>query len=253
MAALAVVARAREPRVWFFALAGFLAIVLALGPLTPLFAQAHRLVPGFDLFRVPARWMLLTVLGGAVLAGYGTDALASRAQASGRRLLGPLTRWIAVVGLLGLVVLIVAATQPPLPAGVSQAWLIAFAVVLSLLVIAFSGRSARWRWLAPALIAAELGFASVPSAVREPIPDSVYRPVGDVLPVVMKRASAGRVLSLAEPSFEIAQPTRAALATRWREALGDRSWREFPDRTQAARHHRAEPRNGLRNQHLGRL
>ena len=227
LAALAVVARARQPRVWLFALVGILAIVLALGPLTPLFAQAHRLVPGFDLFRVPARWMLLTVLGGAVLAGYGTDALASRDQASGRRLLGPLSRWIAVVGLLGLVALIVAATQPPLPAGVSPAWLIAFAVVLSLLVVAFSGRSARWRWLAPALIAAELGFASVPSAVREPVPDSVYRPVGDVLPVVMERASAGRVLSLAEPSFEIAQPTRAALAARWREALGDRSWREF--------------------------
>ncbi len=227
LAALAVAARAREPRVWLFAVAGIVAIVLALGPSTPMFAQAHRLLPGFDLFRVPARWMLVTVLGGAVLAGYGTDALASRAQASGRRLLGPLSRWFAVVSILALVALIVAATQPPLPAGVRPAWLIAFALALIVLGVAFLGRSARWRWLAPALVAAELGFASVPSAAREPVPDSVYRPVGDVLPVVMERASAGRVLSLAEPSFEIAQPTRAALAERWREALGDRSWREF--------------------------
>ena len=35
----------------------------------------HAAVPGFDLFRVPARWMLLYTYGAAVLAGLGTQWL----------------------------------------------------------------------------------------------------------------------------------------------------------------------------------
>ena len=36
-------------------------IVIGIGPELPFFRVAHRWVPGFDLFRVPARWLLVQV------------------------------------------------------------------------------------------------------------------------------------------------------------------------------------------------
>ncbi len=40
----------------------------------PLYLALYYLVPGFDLFRVPARWLLLYAFGAAVLAGFGFEA-----------------------------------------------------------------------------------------------------------------------------------------------------------------------------------
>jgi len=54
------------------ALAGF---VLALGGWNPAYFLAYKLVPGWNLFRAPARWMALYSLGMAGLTGLGTEAL----------------------------------------------------------------------------------------------------------------------------------------------------------------------------------
>ncbi len=51
---------------------------LALGPRCGLYAAAHRLVPGFDLVRVPSRFTTLTMLALGVLAGLGLDRLRRR-------------------------------------------------------------------------------------------------------------------------------------------------------------------------------
>lgn len=50
-------------------------LLLALGAYNPLYWGLVRL-PGFSLFRVPARWLALYALGTAGLAGSGLDALA---------------------------------------------------------------------------------------------------------------------------------------------------------------------------------
>ncbi|HEX9116479.1 MAG TPA: hypothetical protein VGA61_10455, partial [Anaerolineae bacterium] len=54
------------------AVVGFL---LALGVYNPLYYLLWRFVPGFALFRAPARWLALYTLGVAGLAGAGLDAL----------------------------------------------------------------------------------------------------------------------------------------------------------------------------------
>ncbi len=54
------------------------ATVLALGSRTVVYRAAFRLVPGFDLPRVPARWLDVTTVCIAVLAGFGADAVARR-------------------------------------------------------------------------------------------------------------------------------------------------------------------------------
>jgi hypothetical protein len=55
--------------------AGFL---LALGGYDPLYYVLWRIVPGFALFRAPARWLALYTLGVACLAGLGLDAWMER-------------------------------------------------------------------------------------------------------------------------------------------------------------------------------
>ncbi len=75
--------------------------LLALGSYTPLFPLLLRLVPGFSLLRVPARGWFLVVLGVALLAGWGADALASgEAARLPRRIRSGLN--LAMVGFGGL-------------------------------------------------------------------------------------------------------------------------------------------------------
>lgn len=60
------------------ALLVMLGLFLAAGRWNPAYYLFYSLVPGFDLFRVPARWMMLYTLGMAVLAGLGADRLLHR-------------------------------------------------------------------------------------------------------------------------------------------------------------------------------
>ena len=59
----------------FFAALG---LFLALGRWNPFYYLLYWLVPGFDLFRVPARWLMLYSFGAAVLAGVGVDWVMGR-------------------------------------------------------------------------------------------------------------------------------------------------------------------------------
>jgi len=78
LAAFAVFRGRRDPRVWFLALFALLALSLALGRYNPLYFLAYHVVPGFRLFRVPARWLFLYSFGVALLAGLGLDMLETR-------------------------------------------------------------------------------------------------------------------------------------------------------------------------------
>jgi hypothetical protein len=49
---------------------------LAFGAYNPVYYVLYKVVPGFDLFRAPARWLLLYSFGAALLAGIGLEALA---------------------------------------------------------------------------------------------------------------------------------------------------------------------------------
>lgn len=73
--------RRRNPAVrpWLLLLAAML--LLALGRFTPLYYVLGRL-PGFDLFRAPARWLAVAALAAALLAGYGWQRLYQFAAAN---------------------------------------------------------------------------------------------------------------------------------------------------------------------------
>jgi hypothetical protein len=86
-----------------------LGVFLALGAYNPLYYLLYRLVPGFALFRVPARWLMLYAFGMAVLGGIGANRLLKT------------RRWMVAVSILLVVELFVAGrrlayNQPTAPA-----------------------------------------------------------------------------------------------------------------------------------------
>ena len=55
----------------------FIGLFFALGGYNPLYYLMLK-IPGFDLFRAPARWIVLFIFAGSLMAGVGLDALRER-------------------------------------------------------------------------------------------------------------------------------------------------------------------------------
>ncbi|MBN1991712.1 MAG: YfhO family protein [Anaerolineae bacterium] len=60
------------PFFWLLLLGG---ILMAMGRFTPLYAFVVQYLPAFDLFRIPARWLMAVNLALAILAGLGLERL----------------------------------------------------------------------------------------------------------------------------------------------------------------------------------
>jgi hypothetical protein len=113
-------------------------LILSLGLYTgPLYLLLYKFAPGFNLFRVPARWLLLYAFGMAVLAGFGFESLVAPTQLRDR--LASIRRWLLasrprllllILPLLFLLALIAWKT-PPLTT--LLAWLIFATLTLSLI------------------------------------------------------------------------------------------------------------------------
>ncbi len=99
---LAAVGLTRGRRAVFWAALAGLALLLALGPATPLHELFFRFVPGMAQLRAPARLILLVDFGLAGLAALGLDALLHRPR--------PIHGWLAL------------ATAVALGIGVALAW-----------------------------------------------------------------------------------------------------------------------------------
>jgi hypothetical protein len=81
--ALAVIApfARRNARTIAFAVLTLVALTLALGQYTPVYSLIYAL-PGFNLFRVPARYLLLVTAGSTLLGATGLDYLTERLSAT---------------------------------------------------------------------------------------------------------------------------------------------------------------------------
>ncbi|MHB1166927.1 MAG: YfhO family protein [Carboxydocellales bacterium] len=71
---VAIGIKRKEPQVLFWSFAAGIALLLAFGDQTPL-ARLMYYIPGYNLFRVPARHLLELNLAVSVLAGFGIAAL----------------------------------------------------------------------------------------------------------------------------------------------------------------------------------
>lgn len=186
-------------RLAFFLICALLGVVISLGNhVHPLGIGGHDvmrvLLPGFGKFRVPPRWMVLTVVGASVLAAFGAQALARyrvpRARATAAGTAPYLLGFCAFIGLGALVLL----ARRSYGLGFEQArWTLS--LLFTTLTCAALGRLPGRGWLASlglvALLAADLlafggayvrpGPDPTHSAAVEVVADLAARPVGRVL------------------------------------------------------------------------
>lgn len=164
-----------------FTAAGAIALVLSVGPRTPIFRAAFSLVPGFDLARVPGRWAVVTTLTVAVLAAYALSSLTSRAKVG----------IVAAVGVvsLGMAVLVVMAEISWPPARTIAIWaLVTLVVSLPALVVSAPRRPAVV-WGTAFLLAAELAVLSRGIPARQSYLDVPFTTIeGDIVRYLAGRA-----------------------------------------------------------------
>lgn len=153
--------------------------LLALGAYNPLYYLLWRFVPGFDLFRGPARWLALFALAVALLAGIGLDRLKREGRTDenllsdgSRRSAHPKTavttqglifkpispKTIALILAAAAVLAVIALQQPP-PLTSLLGWA-GVAAAVALLLRVNRARPLMARWALIALAAGELWLGS---------------------------------------------------------------------------------------------
>lgn len=92
---------ASDRRKWVWIGLGFIGFLLALGRFNPLYYSVLAELPGFNLFRVPARWLALFALVSAMLSGLGIQTLMTNPLTGRKRMMA---LGIFIILCLGLMV-----------------------------------------------------------------------------------------------------------------------------------------------------
>lgn len=221
---------ARRPTTVFFALVLGVGFLLALGNHSPLYERVFQL-PGMNLFRVPARWLLVTSLALAMLGGGGLAYVRQLAR-QGSPEAGPWRRLSAATRLLAGVMVVATAGAvawpfqragtegfPPALLGI---WLGLAGGAIALAFLSLAAAPNTWpATLFVVWVFAELFGASRSLEYNNPNPPAVYtasRPVIDAL-----HADWGpprRLLSTAATGYHPSDAEQLVAA--YRERLGPR-------------------------------
>lgn len=195
----------QRPYTLFFAGVFLVGLLLAFGGFTPIYHLLYKYAPGFDLFRVPARWLFLCTFGAAGLAGTGLDILAKaeprsqakRALASASLVLAG-SSILAVGGVWALRAVLVFPPPEILPW-----WLVTGLAGLTLTIL--GATLLRGQFLASLLlgfVVLELFYGRAPFAVSHPVPIQAYTTVRPGLAQVLQDPGVHRTLSIANPAYE---------------------------------------------------
>lgn len=187
-----------------------LGLLLALGRSSPLFLLLAEL-PGFNLFRVPARFLALYTLGMSMLAGMGLSAIA-RARCTAPTISSQFRRVIAVgLAIAALILLTRFLLQPGENtifggSDISPASLALWALGLMLLLLLLVARQ-RWTpYAALTLVCAELLLASQNMPYQDLSPPEVYLgqrfTISQLLAFQAEEAAPGRTLSISQIYFD---------------------------------------------------
>jgi hypothetical protein len=225
--ALALAARWRRPAVGLWALLGLVAIAVAFGPKARVYDLFHHFLPGFDLFRVPARVLLFATVAAAILAGQGTRTLQQMAIAwRRRRLRSPIIRAACVA--IGVVALSILAPLAAFLAGspqhgvfrafrpipIENVWLMVALAGAAIVVGAAVVASRRpVLWLMPVLVLTDLSLLSGHTYPMNPLPDQVVStatPTSRLFPADLNHRYLGLVPN--SPSHHPATPIPSGLS-----------------------------------------
>lgn len=215
LAALAVVVRPRNRFTIFFALLAFASLFLALGEWNPFYPFFYKLIPGLNLFRVPARWLLVWTLGLAGLAGIGASVFMTGLGLADRfkRLRMVQLRLVALAALAGLGIAFVwytLHTTPPFaqliiphsPTRVIWAVVGVFAAGIVLLGIAWTPNRVL-SWCLVVAVALELGSAGQTLPVNRitNLPEA-YSSLRSAPAFLLTQPQPYRVLSITNNTFD---------------------------------------------------
>lgn len=140
LACLGCVTSLKNRTVIRLSLIGFISFLLAFGPHLPFYSVCHQLVPGFSMFRIPARLLWICSLVIAMLAGFGCEKIASlfaTPMRSRYRNAAIACTALGMIGLIGLAIYSPAQSTPP--TNTSDPGLV---LQFNALLIAFTGLSA---------------------------------------------------------------------------------------------------------------
>ena len=186
----------RRSRPWAIALAtaALLSLTWAIGPRTAIYRLAYEIVPGFDLARAAARWVVIVVLVAALFAGVGADVIRRGAQ---RRHVAAAV--VAITAVVGLVALDVVDTVDRRSAVI---WATTAAVAMALLIANSAVRSrpvARGTAIAILALAglelAAMSIHSIPQAIATDTPFTSHRTTTTEF---LRQQDAGLVLALTD-------------------------------------------------------
>lgn len=150
LALVGAASRSRHSRLPWLLLAG-VGLFLAFGLYNPVYWTLASL-PGFNLFRVPARWLALFALGAAVLGGIGIESVMRQGKIGWRILLLIILVSASLIALSPLIARLPDGTPPLPPAAASfMGWILA--LITALILLRAGGR---WRRHVPAALIAAL-------------------------------------------------------------------------------------------------
>jgi hypothetical protein len=221
LAVIAVVGWPSRPVAVFMALLAAMGIFMALGRYNPASPILFDLVPGLDMFRVPARWLLVYTFGIAGLAALGAQQLLDLAEwrRTGRQLLSPygpvhpvgrvLVALLILGSGVGALALFVRMADPA-PSGEQVAIWAGLALAAAILAALASLRPRLGRLGLGAmlvLLVLELHAASGHMDFQHAIPAEAFRPdrssTSFILADQATRQEPGRLLSFATDQYEV--------------------------------------------------
>ena len=186
----------RRSRTWAIALAAaaLLALTWAIGPRTAVYRLAYEILPGFDLARASARWVVIVVLVAALFAGAGADVIWRGAH---RRHLAA-----SVVAAMSVVALIALDVVDTVDRRSATIWAVIAAVAIVLLIVNTAVRSspvARGTAVAILVLAGlELAAMSVNSTPMRLETEATFTSHRTATTEYLREQDAGLVLALTD-------------------------------------------------------
>jgi len=193
-------------------ISGVTGLFLALGIFNPFYYVAYRLIPGFAWFRAPARWLLLTAWGVALLAGLGFDALTQR---------GPTLRdGLRFAAILGAVVAVLSPFAQRPPVVVYALWGMWLVAGLALLVVRRRLPAAAFTVLFLTALTVELFWARRPLAYTRPTAPQAYDDLRPSISHLRTDPGLFRLLSLSALTWDPGD--LADMRAIWQDSLSER-------------------------------
>ena len=171
----------RERWIPFFLVLASVSLILALGTATPLFELMHAAMPGYSLFRFPARWLFLVSFCLATLAAYGVDRLRDDLRPEERRrlslvlLTGTVLTSLLFIAFVGRLYLIGSQQALPDPQVIVYWAIVAVVTYATILLVLHHGLANMLAYiLVGAVVVVELFFASRPLEFNQAYPAEIY-------------------------------------------------------------------------------